>query len=120
MGKTELDNLIDYLKENSILIPHTGAGIFSCEELLEEINLLRGPDKREKVVDIMPFEEACKQSLLGKGCLYNKYGDVIYGNHITGKIQCKPAKNSDIVFLSSMWSFDKDIISEGEESRDDF
>lgn len=37
-----------------------------------------------------------------------------------GKIQCKPTKNSDIVFLSSMWSFDKDIISEGEESRDDF
>ena len=60
----------------------------------------------------MNFIEACKQSLLGKGSLYNKFGDVLYGNHITGKIQCKPAKGSDIVFVSTDWSFDESIITE--------
>lgn len=59
----------------------------------------------------MNFIEACSASLEGKGPLINKFGDKLYGSHITGKIQCKPASGSDIVYISTDWSFESEVNS---------
>lgn len=114
---TELDNLVKYLEKYRILVPHTNDALFSCEKLLDEIKLLKDPDKSEKQIEVFSFEEAYEKSLSGAGELYNKFGDTLYGSHLTGKIQCKPAQDSTIVYLSTLWSYDKSIV-EGDENHD--